>query len=301
MQKHDIIVCMDSHNSVSKKQLILQIIFFGIILSLGAYALWGRYQIQLSTKKIEELKAQNELYGQELNALKGITASSTESFNTLYGALSEEKKSLEQKVTTLDRLARLDPELLRKYSKVYFLNENYAPSETQVLPPEYVLAKKSEYRVHVDVVYFLEAVINDARKEGLDLLVVSAYRSFGTQSRLKMQNKVTYGVHTANRFVAEQGYSEHQLGTTVDLTTSALADTTVLFEKTKEFSWLQQNAYKYGFILSYPKGNEYYAYEPWHWRFVGKALAAQLYTDKISFYNLDQRFIDEYLIRMFER
>jgi LAS superfamily LD-carboxypeptidase LdcB len=272
-----------------------------LILGLGAYAVWGKYQIQLSSQKIEELKAQNLAYHTELDDLKGITASTTENFNMLYSSLSSEKKNLEEKVTTLDRLTRLDPQLLKKYSKVYFLNENYTPSETQVIPAEYTANKKVEYRVHVDVVYFLEAMIDDAKKEGLNLRVVSAYRSFATQAKLKAQNKVTYGVNTANRFVAEQGYSEHQLGTTVDLTTPEIAEASSAFDNTKEFAWLKENAYKYGFILSYPKGNGYYAYESWHWRFVGKALALQLRTDNINFYNLDQRFIDEYLVNMFDR
>ncbi len=284
-----------------KKSIVATIISVLIFVVLASYTVWGEYRINLSSQKIEELKTENEAYSQELTHLKGITASSTESFNILYSSLSNEKKNLEEKVTSLDKLTKLDPQLLKKYSKVYFLNENYSPSETQVIPSEYALNKKVEYKVHVDVVYFLEAMMDDARKEGLNPLVVSAYRSFATQAQLKAQNKITYGVNTANRFVAEQGYSEHQLGTTVDFTTPEIADASPAFEKTKEFAWLQNNAYKYGFILSYPKGNAYYAYEPWHWRFVGKALALQLHTDSISFYNLEQRFIDEYLLHMFDR
>jgi D-alanyl-D-alanine carboxypeptidase len=144
-------------------------------------------------------------------------------------------------------------------------------------------------------------MIDDARKEGQDLLVVSAYRSFQTQTSLKAQNKITYGANTSNRFVAEQGYSEHQLGTTVDFTTSNIRAANMAFDKTKEYLWLQNNAHRYGFTLSYPKGNQYYAYEPWHWRFVGKALATQIYNDKINFYNLEQRYIDGYLLNMFDR
>lgn len=289
-------------NKIFQKNSIFKIILLIIvIISLLSYIFWGEYRLKLSTQKIEELKTQNQIYNQELNNLKGINASSTESFDNIYTTLVNEKKNLEEKVTTLDKITKSDPELLKKYSKVYFLSENYRPSETQTILSEYTLNKKQEYRVHVDVVYFLQNMIDDARKEGLDLLIISAYRSFETQTSLKARNKLTYGANTANRFVAEQGYSEHQLGTTVDLTTTKIADTSMSFELTPEYRWLQENAYKYGFILSYPKGNAYYAYEPWHWRFVGRALATQLHIDNIYFYNLDQRFIDEYLVGMFDK
>ncbi len=288
-----------------QKSLFLRITIILLFIGLASYIVWGEYRIKLSTEKIQELKAQlqtqNEVYGREIYNLKGVTASSSESFSTLFSSLSNEKKTLEDRVVTLDKLTKLDPEILKKYSKVYFLSENYKPAETQIIPSEYTLNKNAEYMVHVDVVYFLEQMIDDAKKEGLNPLVISAYRSFATQAQLKKRNKVTYGVSTANRFVAEQGYSEHQLGTTVDLTNPSIAGASLAFERAKEFEWLQNNAYKYGFILSYPKGNAYYAYEPWHWRFVGKALALQLHSDSISFYNLDQRFIDEYLLHMFDR
>ncbi|MBC7766474.1 M15 family metallopeptidase [Arenimonas sp.] len=295
---------MDS-TQPSKKSLFLTIITIIIFFGLTSYIVWGEYRIRLSSKKIQELKTllenQNEAYGREVYNLKGITASSSESFNTLFSSLAKEKRTLEERVVTLDKLNKLDPEILKKYSKVYFLSENYTPTETEAIPSEYILNKNAEYVVHVDVVYFLEQMIDDAKKEGLNPLVVSAYRSFRIQAQLKSRNKVTYGANTANRFVAEQGYSEHQLGTTVDLTNPSVAGASLAFERAKEFVWLQNNAYKYGFILSYPKGNAYYAYEPWHWRFVGKALALHLHNDGISFYNLDQRFIDEFLLHMFDR
>ena len=112
---------------------------------------------------------------------------------------------------------------------------------------------------------------------------------------------MTYGAGTANSFSAEQGYSEHQLGTAVDFVTSENGYyLTTSFENTKTFKWLQENAYKYGFILSYPKGNTYYQYEPWHWRFVGKDLARKLHRDEKTFYSMDQRDIDRYIGKLFD-
>lgn len=284
------------------------IILATLFIAAAAYAVWGGYELRLSNKSIEDLQTKNKTYADENATLKELAASSTAAFDDLYQTLTKaiqeegfKNKTLEEKVQSLDKLTKADPQLLKKYSKVYFLNENYRPTELQTIVSGYVVNKKNEYQIHVDVMYFLIQMIDDARKEGVNPLVVSAFRSFETQAALKTQNKVVYGANTANRFVAEQGYSEHQLGTTLDFSTASIAAANMSFEKTKEFEWLQNNAYKYGFILSYPKGNAYYAYEPWHWRFVGKALALQMHQDGIGFYNLDQRFIDGYLVNMFDR
>ena len=143
-------------------------------------------------------------------------------------------------------------------------------------------------------------MLDDANTEAVDLKIISAFRSFDTQSTLKSAYKVTFG-SGANKFSADQGYSEHQLGTTVDFTTIKLGTNNSTFEKTPGYQWLVKNAYKYGFILSYPKGNAYYIFEPWHWRFVGKNLAQRLHDENKNFYDLDQRDINEYLITLFDQ
>ena len=139
-----------------------------------------------------------------------------------------------------------------------------------------------------------------AGRDNVSLEISSAYRSFGTQSSLKSSYLVTYG-SGANQFSADQGYSEHQLGTAVDLTTSGLKPVLdISFDKTPAFDWLTKYAYRYGFILSYPKNNAYYQYEPWHWRFVGVELATRLHNDGINFSDMDQREIDKYLASIFD-
>jgi D-alanyl-D-alanine carboxypeptidase len=110
---------------------------------------------------------------------------------------------------------------------------------------------------------------------------------------------MTYGTG-ANKFSADQGYSEHQLGTAVDFTTEELGADFSDFEDTDAYQWLLANAHRYGFILSYPKGNKYYIFEPWHWRFVGIRLAEELHATGKYFYDMDQRFIDNYLISIFD-
>ncbi len=203
-------------------------------------------------------------------------------------------------VSSIDKLSKTDPQLLQKYSKVYFLNEHYVPASLSVIEPQYVYDKARSYQIHAQVLPHLVKMIDAARSAGKNILVASSYRSFGTQTALKQNYKVTYGAGTANSFSADQGYSEHQLGTTVDLTTPLLGATFDAFDGTAEFAWLKEHAHEYGFILSYPQSNTYYKYEPWHWRYVGVDLASRLHREGKYFYDYDQRTINDYLLTIFD-
>ena len=143
-------------------------------------------------------------------------------------------------------------------------------------------------------------MISAGNTDGVSILSQSAYRSFQTQAILKSNYRVIYGAGTANSFSADQGYSEHQLGTAIDFTTLKTNGTLEGFNKTLEYKWLGENAYKYGFVISYPAGNKYYKFEPWHWRFVGVALATYLHDNNMNFYDMDQRLIDNYLANIFD-
>jgi LAS superfamily LD-carboxypeptidase LdcB len=203
-------------------------------------------------------------------------------------------------VGVLDKLAKTDPELLQKYSKVYFLNEHYMPPKLTEIPDAFVYREGGDPEfLHAEVFPFFEDMVKDALRDGVKLWVVSAFRSFDEQRALKGAYSVTYG-SGANTFSADQGYSEHQLGTTMDFTTENLGGGLTNFETTPAYAWLQENAHKYGFVLSYPKDNAYYIFEPWHWRFVGTDLARDLRNDGKSFYDIDQREIDTYLVNLFE-
>jgi D-alanyl-D-alanine carboxypeptidase len=203
-------------------------------------------------------------------------------------------------VGTLEKLSKTDRELLQKYSRVYFLSENYVPMRLSTIDEHFAEDQTKLLQFHSSARPYLEDMLEEAENDNVDLRVVSAYRSFGTQSALKAGYLTTYGTGS-NQFSADQGFSEHQLGTTVDLTVVGQnPDLTIAFEATPAFKWLTDNAYKYGFVLSYPKGNAYYQYEPWHWRFVGKSLATKIHRDGITFADMDQRDIDKYLVKIFD-
>jgi LAS superfamily LD-carboxypeptidase LdcB len=258
----------------------------------------------------EELARKTAEFEARIASLQNDLAVSQEESEGLSRSLTQEKskndafesqiRGISSAVGTLEKLSTLDKELLEKYSKVYFLNEHYVPREIAQVPPSYGAIAGKDMYAHARVVPYLSRMIEASRAASSSLAVVSAYRSFDEQTAVKTGYRVIYG-SGANQFSADQGYSEHQLGTAVDIVATRTGPTlSVSFENTPEYAWLTANAYRYGFVLSYPKNNAYYQFEPWHWRFVGVALATKLHAEKKYFYDLDQREIDTYRIGIFD-
>jgi len=216
------------------------------------------------------------------------------------GGFQSQVGNLSGTLTTLQKLAKTDPELLKKYSKVYFLNENYVPADLSEIPTNYRYSDTKPLLILTEVLPHVESMIDGAAKDGVTIYAFSAYRSFDEQKALKSEYSMTYGAGTANSFSADQGYSEHQLGTALDFIAPGLGGILDGFDTTPAYTWMSANAYRYGFILSYPKDNGYYVYEPWHWRFVGVKLATDLHNEGKNFYDLDQRTIDTYLVSIFD-
>jgi poly-gamma-glutamate capsule biosynthesis protein CapA/YwtB (metallophosphatase superfamily) len=125
-------------------------------------------------------------------------------------------------------------------------------------------------------------MVKDASTEKLDIQISTAFRSYDFQNTLYKQNLKREKSKTSD-VVAKPGYSEHQLGVAMDLTSASIkyAHTSKTFRETPEYTWMKDNAYKYGFIESYPEGKEKitgYIYEPWHYRYVGIENALQIHT-----------------------
>jgi LAS superfamily LD-carboxypeptidase LdcB len=287
---------MEPTHKITESILVVLIIALLAVLGYGGYrfrALNNLYVSALSSVAVlqgEITQAQEEKANlrDELNLQESHV-------NDLEGQIEE----LSGTVGEFEKLSRLDPELLQKYSKVYFLNENYTPPKLITLDKNLLYDETVEQQIHRQVRSFLEDLIQDAKDDDIELFVRSAYRSFGTQATLKTGYTVSYG-SGANAFSADQGYSEHQLGTTVDFTTTGLNGGLDGFGATPAYTWLVENAYKYGFVLSYPQGNTFYQFEPWHWRFVGTDLARILHRKNLNFYDMDQRAIDKYLVTIFD-
>ncbi|MFZ2556244.1 MAG: D-alanyl-D-alanine carboxypeptidase family protein, partial [Minisyncoccia bacterium] len=238
----------------------------------GAYV-WDQYtnlvatraELDVSRKSISELQEKLAGAQEEHARIQDLLGRASEE-NAAFGQRVDE---LARSVNYLDKLSKTDRELLQKYSSVYFLSENFTPDPLVPINTEMLARTQGSAMIHGEIFPFLERMMRTAKTEGAPLLILSAYRSFGEQSAVKSNYKVTYGAG-ANKFSADQGYSEHQLGSTVDFVTpESPASLTKSFSTTPQYEWLTKNAYKYGFVLSYPEGNTFFQFEPWHWRFVG--------------------------------
>lgn len=268
---------------------------FVLVAALAAAAAWYGH------RELAALSTRVAVLDENLASTTTAFSADLAEMETALSSANVNEAGVSSRLATLQKLQSLDPQLLAKYSKVYFLNENYIPASLATIPDQYDYFSDKNMQIIPQVLPHLEAMINAASSTGDALYVYSAYRSFDTQVALKKEYVVTFGAGTAGSFSADQGYSEHQLGTAVDLETTGVGG--VLdgsFANTPAYQWLTENAYKYGFILSYPPGNSYYIFEPWHWRYVGIGLATYLHNSNQHFYDLDQRYIDSYLANIFD-
>ena len=167
-----------------------------------------------------------------------------------------------------------DDELLLLVDKENRIPKDYIPMDLVLIDKEFPATKNSLLLRNI-LISDLRNMFSDARKENINLVIISAYRSFETQEKTFANWKKTLGYEEASRVSALPGTSQHQLGTTIDFNSLESK-----FGKTREGIWLARNAYKYGFIMSYPEGKEEltgYAYEPWHFRYIGKPAAFLTY------------------------
>lgn len=290
-------------------------VYIGVIAFLficSSYLLYSNLEFKkekaASDLAAQELKTSlDELNAKYLDMAKQVEMNEADkmmliqSFNQVgskYNSLMQDYTIKTSEADMLKKTVQIDDELLKKYSKYYFLNENYSPASTTEIDVNLTLNNKN-LQILTQVKPKLENMLNAARAEGNNLTIYSAYRSFKEQMGLKSAYTQKFGLSKSNQFSADQGYSEHQLGTTVDISEVKVGLSTSL-DKTTSFAWLKNNAYKYGFVLSYPKGNAYYMYEPWHYRYVGVELATYLHDHDLNFYDLDQNVIDTYKVKIFD-
>lgn len=180
----------------------------------------------------------------------------------------------------IEALLQSDPDLLRTVDKRRSLKADYAPIDLIPLRqfPELSLTRP-DLQLREIVLPDLLAMVSAAAREGIELTIGSAYRSYLYQQKVFTYYTEKNGLEAANRFSAKPGESQHQLGTVIDFSPINQS-----FAETEASRWLLRNAGRYGFSLSYPEGKESdtgYIYEPWHYRYLGK-----------DFYRLQSEFFD---------
>lgn len=209
------------------------------------------------------------------------------SYNSIIRKISQTynyivKYSLDSSID--DRGVILEPDRVDVLvTKSRSLSKNYVPDDLIKVDVKFLSTYKKMRKEAADALKNLFAA---AKKEGYTLYGVSAYRSYDLQKQLYKKFVSLIGLKKANIRVSLPGRSEHQTGLAVDITSKSAVNRGIKFGSTHESKWIENNAYKYGFIIRYPKGKENitgYMYEPWHLRYVGINLAKKIYESGLTF------------------
>ena len=188
-------------------------------------------------------------------------------------------------------LAAEKEDLLILVDKRHFLPDGYTPQHLIALPAgrAYMINRK-DLSLTKTAEQALQEMALAAKRDGVTLLVSSSYRSYVYQKNLFDRYVRESGEKEAERFSARAGTSQHQLGTVIDF--GSISDE---FADTRAGRWMLNNASKYGWSLSFPKGYEKvtgYVWESWHYRYIGVEACAlqQKWFGDIQQYMLE--FID---------
>ena len=165
------------------------------------------------------------------------------------------------------------------------VNEDYyIPKDYAVELASFDNGETVDYRIYED----LQEMFNDAKDDNVYMFVAEGYRTQEDQQELfddkveEYQERVLLEFLArwkAKKWVAVPGTSEHQLGLAVDINADISKSSSQ-----EVYSWLANNAYKYGFIQRYPADKTEItgiSYEPWHYRYVGEEVASEIYEEKI--------------------
>jgi len=167
-------------------------------------------------------------------------------------------------------------------NKYYSIDKDY-DADLETLGDSYGKGKMNK-----EAALHFREMVDDAKKVGITLKSVSAYRSYDSQNTIYNNYVKKDGKTKADTYSARPGHSEHNTGLAVDINT---ASSSAHFENTKEYEWLINNSYKYGFILRYPEEKMYitgYKYEPWHYRYLNVETATKIHELNVTY--------EEYLV-----
>lgn len=176
----------------------------------------------------------------------------------------------------------IDNNYLVLVNKFYYLDSNYERTDLQNVSLQYSYANN---KVAGIVIENFENMRNDVNETlGVRLMINSSYRPYKSQEEIYNEYK-KISLKYADSYAARPGFSEHQTGLAIDIT-SLEHKTANEFKESEEYAWLKDNCYKYGFILRYPEGKEHitgYNTESWHFRYVGYDVAKQIHEENITF------------------
>ena len=196
-----------------------------------------------------------------------------------------------------DKEDYVDPYVIEDFDEYVLVNKRrqlsstYVPDDLVEIDQDYIKPDE-EMEAEESAVEAFYKMAEAAKEDGLGLLINSAYRSYEDQEEVTNIYLEAYGQNYVDNYVARAGFSEHQTGMAFDVA-SATED---VFVNSEEYNWMMDNAYKYGFILRYPRSKEditRYKCEAWHYRYVGEEIATYIHENNITY--------DEYYIMFLDK
>ena len=166
-------------------------------------------------------------------------------------------------------------------NKFYKLSETYVPSDLVDVSLSYAYEGKQVSKMMYDS---LTNMLDAAKESGYNLVVSQGYRSYADQEEAYNDIEASSGVDYADKVAARPGHSEYQTGLSVVV--KPLYTEGSDMENSPEHTWILENAYKYGFILRYPKDKENitgFSYDAWRLRYVGSNAARIIHNENITF------------------
>ena len=185
----------------------------------------------------------------------------------------------------IDKEEYNEPYLVTEFSKDMLINKHFSLDKNFV--PDNLVTISSEDSVDEGIKLNGEAyrafkqMKSDMNKEGLDVLINEGYRSYSDQEELCDYYRNLYGDNYVSKYVALPGFSEHQTGLAIDLSSTS----TRTFSNSKEYKWMLDNSYRYGFILRYDSRlitETQFNSEPWHFRYVGSDISNYIHEHYMS-------------------
>lgn len=196
----------------------------------------------------------------------------------------------------MDKDDYVDATLVNEFSvdmlvnKRRYLSEDYEPDDLVKINEKYA-SSDDMYASRLSVNAFIE-MHDAALKEGYEIVINSAYRSYQDQQDISDTYLKLYGQKYVDSYVAKPGFSEHQTGLAFDIGSRKVN----VFANSEEYKWMLENAHKYGFINRFPKKYENitgFRSEPWHFRYVGKDIAKYIYENDITLEEYYVIFLDK--------
>ncbi len=275
---------------MNKKQLIIITLSFIAVILVSGVIFTSTTRARANNKDSEQ--AYNESSGGNLDDNCGDdftytppTPVSPEDINPVVTDFPVDEDDLNVLPTTL---MDLDPTSITVFiNKEYTLPKDYRPENLVTPDVDFNITYNDERTLmRPEAAEALEKLFAAAEEDGYILSGISGFRSYDRQYKIFTSNIATKGKDYTLRYSAVPGTSEHQTGLAIDISTKTLNyKLSTQFANSLEGIWVEENAYRFGYIVRYPLGKAEvtgYAYEPWHIRYVGKELAYYLYTNELT-------------------